>query len=113
VQDAKKVVLWCCDPMHGNTKMTTARIKTRYFQDIREELEQAFEIHQTEGTYLGGLHIELTGQNVTECIGGPRGLTEADLGMTYTTLCDPRLNYEQALEIAMIAAQRMQAPSAR
>jgi 3-deoxy-7-phosphoheptulonate synthase len=113
VQDAKRVVLWCCDPMHGNTKMTSAGIKTRYFQDIREELEQAFEIHQAEGTYLGGLHIELTGQNVTECIGGPRGLTEADLGMTYTTLCDPRLNYEQALEIAMIAAQRMPSPSAR
>jgi 3-deoxy-7-phosphoheptulonate synthase len=113
VQDAKRVVLWCCDPMHGNTKMTTAQVKTRYFQDIHEELEQAFDIHQAEGTYLGGLHIELTGQNVTECIGGPRGLTESDLGMTYTTLCDPRLNYEQALEIAMVAARRMPAASVR
>jgi 3-deoxy-7-phosphoheptulonate synthase len=105
VQEAKRVVLWCCDPMHGNTKMTGAGIKTRYFQDIREELEQAFDIHQAEGTYLSGLHIELTGENVTECIGGPRGLTETDLGRTYTTLCDPRLNYEQALEIAMLLAR--------
>lgn len=109
VQEAKKVVLWCCDPMHGNTKMTSAGIKTRCFQDIHEELEQAFDIHQAEGTYLGGLHIELSGENVTECVGGPRGLTEADLGKTYTTLCDPRLNYEQALEMAMVVAQRMSA----
>jgi 3-deoxy-7-phosphoheptulonate synthase len=99
--------------MHGNTKTTGAGIKTRYFEDILDELEQAFDIHQAEETYLGGLHIELTGQNVTECLGGPRGLTEADLGMTYTTLCDPRLNYEQALEIAMVATQRMSAPSVR
>jgi 3-deoxy-7-phosphoheptulonate synthase len=113
VQGAKRLVLWCCDPMHGNTKMTVAGVKTRYFQDILEELEQAFEIHQVEGTYLGGLHIELTGENVTECIGGPRGLTEADLGRTYTTLCDPRLNHEQALEMAMVVAHRMRAASVR
>jgi 3-deoxy-7-phosphoheptulonate synthase len=113
VQEANRIVLWCCDPMHGNTKVTGAGIKTRYFQDIHEELEQAFDIHQAEGTYLGGLHIELTGENVTECIGGPGGLTEADLGRTYTTLCDPRLSCEQALEMAMVAAQRMSAPSVR
>jgi 3-deoxy-7-phosphoheptulonate synthase len=105
VQEAKRVVLWCCDPMHGNTKMTGAGIKTRYFQDIREELERAFHIHQAEGTYLSGLHIELTGENVTECIGGPRELRETDLDRTYTTLCDPRLNYEQALEMAMLLSR--------
>jgi len=99
--------------MHGNMEMTGTEIKTRYFQDIHEELEQVFDIHQAEGTYLGGLHIELTGENVTECIGGPRGLTGADLGRTYTALCDPRLNCEQALEMAMVAAQRMSAPSVR
>jgi 3-deoxy-7-phosphoheptulonate synthase len=105
VQGAGRVVVWCVDPMHGNTKLIGAGTKTRYFQDILEELERAFEIHQAEGTYLSGLHIELTGEDVTECIGGPRGLKEKDLGRTYTTLCDPRLNYEQALEMAMLLAR--------
>jgi 3-deoxy-7-phosphoheptulonate synthase len=109
VQEAKKVVLWCCDPMHGNTKATGKGVKTRYFHDVLKELDLAFASHQAEGTYLGGVHIELTGDNVTECIGGARGLTEADLSKTYTTLCDPRLNYEQALEMAMITAKHMSA----
>src|SRR5262249_46808096 len=94
-------VLWICDPMHGNTFMTTEGIKTRSFDDIRNELEQAFELHAAEGSYLGGVHIELTGENVTECTGGARGLSEADLKLDYRSEVDPRLNYEQALEIAM------------
>ena len=113
VQEAQKVVLWCCDPMHGNTKMTGTGVKTRHFRDILEEVDRAFTIHLAEGTHLGGVHIELTGDNVTECIGGSRGLTEADLAKTYTTLCDPRLNYEQALEMAMITAKRMSTPARR
>ena len=93
--------------------MTGTGVKTRYFHDILEEVDQAFTIHLAEGTHLGGVHIELTGDNVTECIGGSRGLTEADLSKTYTTLCDPRLNYEQALEMAMIIAKRMSTPVRR
>ncbi len=101
------VVLWCCDPMHGNTLVTKEGIKTRQFSDIRGELEQAFDIHKACGSYLGGVHIELTGENVTECLGGARGLTEADLGRAYTSEVDPRLNCEQALEIAMLVARKM------
>jgi len=109
VRGAGKTVLWCCDPMHGNTQTTESGIKTRDFGDILNELEQAFDLHRQAGSYLGGVHFELTGDNVTECIGGARGLTEADLQTGYRTLCDPRLNYEQALEMAMIIAQRMTA----
>ena len=109
VRGAGKTVLWCCDPMHGNTQTTESGIKTRDFGDILSELEQAFDLHRQAGSYLGGVHFELTGDNVTECIGGARGLTEADLQTGYRTLCDPRLNYEQALEMAMIIAQRMTA----
>jgi 3-deoxy-7-phosphoheptulonate synthase len=110
VQGAKKIVLWSCDPMHGNTQVTATGIKTRSFQDILRELDQAFTIHARAGSYLGGVHFELTGENVTECLGGARGLLAEDLPRTYTTLCDPRLNYEQALEMAMTIAQRL-APS--
>ena len=109
VRKAGKTVLWVCDPMHGNTLTTESGIKTRDFGDILGELEQAFDLHRQAGSYLGGVHFELTGDNVTECIGGARGLTEADLQTGYRTLCDPRLNYEQALEMAMIIAQRMTA----
>jgi len=109
VRKAEKTVLWVCDPMHGNSLTTESGIKTRDFRDILGELEQAFDLHRQAGSYLGGVHFELTGDNVTECIGGARGLTEADLQTGYRTLCDPRLNYEQALEMAMIIAQRMTA----
>jgi 3-deoxy-7-phosphoheptulonate synthase len=109
VHGAGKTVLWVCDPMHGNTLTTESGIKTRDFTAILAELEQAFDLHRQAGSYLGGVHFELTGDNVTECIGGARGLTEADLQTGYRTLCDPRLNYEQALEMAMIIAQRMSA----
>ena len=94
-------VLWCCDPMHGNTQLTASGIKTRRFDDILSELEQAFAIHRQLGSVLGGVHFELTGEAVTECLGGARGLDEADLDRAYESLVDPRLNGEQALEMAL------------
>jgi 3-deoxy-7-phosphoheptulonate synthase len=101
-----RLVLWICDPMHGNTESTSTGLKTRRFENILSELEQAFEIHADAGSYLGGVHFELTGENVTECIGGARGLTEDDLRHSYHTQVDPRLNYEQALEMALLIARR-------
>ena len=99
-------VLWVCDPMHGNTESTRNGYKTRRFDNIRSELEQAFDIHAACGTRLGGVHLELTGENVTECLGGARELTELDLQRAYRTTVDPRLNYEQALEIAMLIVRK-------
>jgi 3-deoxy-7-phosphoheptulonate synthase len=98
-------VLWVTDPMHGNTVSLASGIKTRRFEDILSEIEQSFDVHARLRTHLGGVHFELTGDNVTECIGG--GLTEEDLDRNYATLCDPRLNYPQALEMAFRVAQRM------
>ncbi|HSW32508.1 MAG TPA: 3-deoxy-7-phosphoheptulonate synthase, partial [Steroidobacteraceae bacterium] len=94
-------VLWICDPMHGNTESTRAGIKTRRFENIVAELECAFRIHKELGSYLGGVHFELTGEDVTECTGGARGLAEGDLARDYRSQVDPRLNCEQALELAM------------
>jgi 3-deoxy-7-phosphoheptulonate synthase len=94
-------VLWVCDPMHGNTEKLGSGVKTRRFANIRSELEQALDIHAAAGTRLGGVHLELTGEDVTECLGGARGLSEADLGRAYKSTVDPRLNYEQSLELAM------------
>lgn len=107
IQRAKKNVLWVCDPMHGNTIQTRSGLKTRDFEEILAELTRAFEIHGRLGSYLGGVHFELTGDNVTECIGGARGLAEADLARAYLTDVDPRLNYEQALEMALLIARYM------
>jgi 3-deoxy-7-phosphoheptulonate synthase len=107
VQRAKKTVVWCCDPMHGNTVSTSSGLKTRRFEDIMSEVEQAFEIHADAGSYLGGVHIELTGDDVTECTGGARGLNDASLSTAYRTFVDPRLNYEQALELSMLVAKRL------
>jgi len=101
VQASGAEVLWMCDPMHGNTEATKAGYKTRRFDSILAELETAFRIHTELGSYLGGVHFELTGENVTECTGGARDLTDADLRRAYRTQVDPRLNYEQAMEIAM------------
>jgi len=109
VKRSGKMVLWCCDPMHGNTEVTADGIKTRKFEHILAELEQAFEIHADAGTYLGGVHLEVTGDNVTECTGGARGLSDEDLSRAYKSLVDPRLNYEQAMEIAMRIASRVRA----
>ena len=94
-------VLWTCDPMHGNTEVTDDGLKTRRFENILSELEQAFDIHHACGTILGGVHLELTGENVTECTGGARGLEEKDLHEAYESQVDPRLNAEQALEMAV------------
>jgi 3-deoxy-7-phosphoheptulonate synthase len=102
-------VLWICDPMHGNTQTTASGIKTRSFDDIRSEVEQAFDLHRAAGQKLGGVHIELTGENVTECIGGARGQSEADLKRAYKSEVDPRLNYEQSLELAFLIARKMKA----
>ncbi|HUP90729.1 MAG TPA: 3-deoxy-7-phosphoheptulonate synthase class II [Solimonas sp.] len=94
-------VLWICDPMHGNTLTASNGLKTRPFDDIQGELMQAFEIHAACGSRLGGVHLELTGEDVTECTGGARNLTEDDLARAYRSQVDPRLNYEQALELAL------------
>lgn len=94
-------VLWVCDPMHGNTESTADGTKTRRFDNIVSELESAFRVHHAMGSRLGGVHLELTGENVTECTGGARGLTDGDLARAYKSTVDPRLNYEQAMEVAM------------
>ncbi|HWG66622.1 MAG TPA: 3-deoxy-7-phosphoheptulonate synthase class II [Rhodanobacteraceae bacterium] len=99
-------VLWVCDPMHGNTEKLGTGVKTRRFANIRSELEQAFDIHAAEGSHLGGVHLELTGEDVTECLGGARNLSEADLGRAYKSSVDPRLNYEQSLELAMLIVRK-------
>ena len=107
VRRAGRSVLWISDPMHGNTETTPQGIKTRRFDKIITELEQAFEVHTGLGSRLGGVHIELTGEDVTECVGGARGLAETDLERAYKSRVDPRLNYEQALEIAMRIAKHL------
>ncbi len=106
VRKAGRTVLWVCDPMHGNTESTANGLKTRRFDYILSELEQAFDIHEAAGSYLGGLHFELTGEDVTECVGGARNLSETDLQRAYHSTVDPRLNYEQALEMALLIARR-------
>ncbi len=98
-------VVWSSDPMHGNTFSTDNNIKTRNFDDILSEVQSAFAIHRAEGSYLGGVHLELTGDNVTECVGGAKGLKEDGLNHNYETFCDPRLNYEQSLEMAFLVAR--------
>ena len=105
VRENKRKVVWSCDPMHGNTRTTESGIKTRSFDQILSELKQAFEIHCQEHTILGGVHIELTGEQVTECTGGARGLTDEDLNLAYLSDVDPRLNYEQAMEMALSIAR--------
>jgi 3-deoxy-7-phosphoheptulonate synthase len=107
VQRAGRTVVWCCDPMHGNTESTASGLKTRRFDKILSELADSFEVHNRLGSTLGGVHFEMTGENVTECIGGARGLVEADLERAYRSRVDPRLNYEQALELAMLIARRL------
>ncbi len=107
VKSAGKRVLWVCDPMHGNGIVTSTGVKTRRFTDILQELERSAEIHQAAGIPLGGAHIELTGEDVTECLGGAANLTESDLSANYNSACDPRLNYQQALELAFVLARKM------
>jgi 3-deoxy-7-phosphoheptulonate synthase len=106
VQREGRRVLWICDAMHGNTESTSNGYKTRRFANIRSEIEQTFDLHAAAGTHLGGVHLEMTGENVTECLGGARDLTEIDLQRDYRSTVDPRLNYEQALEIAMLIVRK-------
>jgi 3-deoxy-7-phosphoheptulonate synthase len=91
--------------MHGNTFSSTNDYKTRNFDHIMEELKHAFAIHRAEGSYLGSVHLELTGDDVTECVGGAKGLDETGLDVNYETFCDPRLNYEQSLELAFLISK--------
>jgi 3-deoxy-7-phosphoheptulonate synthase len=100
-------VVWLCDPMHGNTITTAARVKTRNFDAILSEVRDFFDVHAGEGSVAGGVHVEMTGQNVTECTGGAQRLSEFDLGARYETFCDPRLNAEQALELAFLVAEEL------
>ncbi|WP_160287650.1 class II 3-deoxy-7-phosphoheptulonate synthase [Pseudomonas knackmussii] len=107
VQHEGRQVLWSCDPMHANTIKASSGYKTRDFARILTEVRQFFEVHKAEGTYAGGIHIEMTGQNVTECIGGARPITEAGLSDRYHTHCDPRLNADQSLELAFLIAETL------
>ncbi len=100
-------VVWSCDPMHGNTIKATTGFKTRPFENVLEEVKQFFSVHQAEGSYAGGLHIEMTGQDVTECTGGAQKISENDLSNRYRTHCDPRLNADQALELAFIISEEI------
>jgi len=106
VQDTGSPVLWISDPMHGNTESTEDGIKTRRFRKILREMDLAFEIHRDNNSRLGGVHLELTGENVTECTGGARDLSDEDLKRDYKSTVDPRLNYEQSLEIAMFIVRK-------
>ncbi len=108
MQKSGHEVIWSCDPMHGNTESTQNGFKTRRFENIRNELELSFQIHKKMGSHLGGVHLELTGENVTECLGGARELVEADLHKAYKSQVDPRLNYEQSLELAMAIVGQFQ-----
>lgn len=106
VRATGKRVLWVCDPMHGNTETTRSGVKTRRFENIMAEVEAAFRVHEAAGSLLGGVHVELTGEDVTECTGGARGLSESGLARSYQSTVDPRLNGEQALELAMLIANQ-------
>ena len=103
----EREVIWSCDPMHGNTTTTSTGRKTRSVDSILDELRETFQIHDDCRSTLGGVHFELTGDDVTECIGGPQQLSESDLERSYETWCDPRLNYAQSLELAFLMAQRL------
>jgi 3-deoxy-7-phosphoheptulonate synthase len=110
VRATGRVVLWMCDPMHGNTETTPTGIKTRRFDKILSEIEDSFALHRRLGGHLGGVHFEMTGEDVTECLGGARGLAEIDLDRAYKSRVDPRLNYEQALELALLVARHLRRP---
>ena len=100
-------VVWSCDPMHGNTIKSTSGFKTRPFNDVVNEVKNVFAVHQAEGSYAGGLHVEMTGQDVTECTGGAKKISDADLSSRYHTHCDPRLNSDQAIELAFLISDEI------
>ena len=112
VQKSGRTVVWSCDPMHGNTLKTGTGYKTRPLDRILSEVKQFIDIVSAEGAYPGGVHVEMTGQNVTECLGGAQAISEEDLSSRYHTHCDPRLNGEQALELAFLLAEKIEAVAA-
>jgi 3-deoxy-7-phosphoheptulonate synthase len=107
VRDAGADVLWVCDPMHGNTFESASGYKTRRFEDVMDEVRGFFEVHHALGTVPGGLHVELTGDDVTECLGGSEQIDDGDLSTRYETLCDPRLNHQQSLELSFLVAEML------
>ena len=107
VQDSDHPVVWACDPMHGNTYTAESGLKTRNFSDVVDETKKFFHIHRSIGTWAGGIHVELTGDNVTECVGGAENLSDDDLALRYETMCDPRLNASQSLELAFHVAEEL------
>ncbi|MEL6375423.1 MAG: 3-deoxy-7-phosphoheptulonate synthase class II, partial [Pseudomonadota bacterium] len=107
VEREGRAVVWSCDPMHGNTISAAGGYKTRPFDRILKEVETFFDVHAAEGSYAGGIHVEMTGQDVTECTGGAKAISEDDLSARYHTHCDPRLNANQALELAFLVAERL------
>ncbi len=108
VEREGKSVVWSCDPMHGNTIKAETGYKTRPFNRVLQEVREFFDVHKAEGTHAGGVHFEMTGQNVTECLGGMHNLVDADLSDRYHTVCDPRLNASQALELAFLLAEELE-----
>jgi 3-deoxy-7-phosphoheptulonate synthase len=112
VQREGRAVVWSCDPMHGNTITAESGYKTRPFDRILQEVKTFFSVHAAEGTHGGGVHLEMTGKDVTECTGGARAISDEDLNDRYHTLCDPRLNAEQAIELAFLLAELLKAERA-
>lgn len=108
VQREGRNVVWSCDPCHGNTESSPSGFKTRRFENVLQEVDEFFATHESIGTYPGGVHLELTGQNVTECVGGMMELTDDDLKQRYESQCDPRLNASQALELAFLVSETLQ-----
>ncbi len=113
VKQAGRTVVWCCDPMHGNTVKASSGYKTRPFDSVLSEVKSFFDIHRQMGTYAGGIHIEMTGDDVTECVGGVSAVTEASLSDRYHTHCDPRLNASQALEMAFLVAEEIRSENGK
>ena len=109
VKQEGRTVVWSCDPMHGNTEKSSSGYKTRRFDNILAEVKNFFTVHKTEGTHAGGVHFEMTGQNVTECVGGAEAISDEDLSSRYHTHCDPRLNANQSLELAFLIADELRA----
>ena len=107
VQASGHLVVWQCDPMHGNTHESSTGYKTRHFDRIVDEVQGFFEVHHGLGTHPGGIHVEITGENVTECLGGAQAISDDDLGGRYETACDPRLNTQQSLELAFLVAEML------
>jgi 3-deoxy-7-phosphoheptulonate synthase len=113
VQREGRTVVWACDPMHGNTVKSSSGYKTRPFERVLAEVRRVFAVHQSEGSYAGGLHVEMTGEDVTECTGGAQAITDDALAARYHTHCDPRLNAQQSLELAFLTAEALRAERAQ